>query len=210
MLFRSAILSRFDNADDISSNSSTFLNEMRQISFILHNFTPKSLILIDELGRGTSNVDGFGIMFSFCEQLIKEHSFVFLATHFSNLPEFLTTYPNVIEITFGVLNEDTKLKFSYSLQKGACKISNYGIKLAEELGFESNIIKNALETSKNVSQQREYQRKVSTANSQAIERNKKIQFVSTIIQILKNSSLPKHQLITLLKEKIQKFQLNLD
>ena len=75
---------------------------MREISYILENLTTTSLVIIDELGRGTSTFDGLGITFAICEKLIQQKCFVFFATHFMEISEGLKIYPNVLNLTFPV------------------------------------------------------------------------------------------------------------
>jgi len=65
------IFSRLSNDDNIETNSSTFLLEMKEMAFCLQNVTNSSLVVIDELGRGTSTQDGVGITFAICEKLLK-------------------------------------------------------------------------------------------------------------------------------------------
>jgi len=78
------IFSRLSNDDSIETNSSTFLLEMKEMAFCLQNVTSSSLIIIDELGRGTSTQDGVGITFAICERLLKTrvHRVVFVVVLF--------------------------------------------------------------------------------------------------------------------------------
>lgn len=68
---------------------------MREISYILQNVSESSLIIIDELGRGTSAEEGMGLCYAICEQLLTTGAFTFLATHFLELNNLLNCYPNV-------------------------------------------------------------------------------------------------------------------
>ncbi|KAG8923710.1 MutS protein msh4 [Tulasnella sp. 418] len=92
-----ALLSRLSNDDDPERSLSTFANEMASSAMILSLATRNSLILIDELGRGTSPQDGLGISHAIAEELIHLKAFVFFATHFSDLSTTLSRYPSVIK-----------------------------------------------------------------------------------------------------------------
>ncbi len=70
------------------------------MAFILENITDNSLVLIDELGRGTSPVEGFGITQAICEALLPRKAFIFFATHFHGLASALSTYKNVAPLHF--------------------------------------------------------------------------------------------------------------
>ncbi|RKO86224.1 muts domain V-domain-containing protein, partial [Blyttiomyces helicus] len=99
------LFSRVGDDSSVETNASSFTMEMRETAFILKNVTNESLIIIDELGRGTSTSDGLGITFAVCEELVRTKAFVFLATHFQELPIALKVYPNVmnlhLEVTVG-------------------------------------------------------------------------------------------------------------
>ncbi|XP_056009857.1 mutS protein homolog 4-like isoform X2 [Ostrea edulis] len=89
------IFSRIGSDDDIESNSSTFMLEMKEVNYIIQNVGHRSLIIMDELGRGTSQEEGVGICHSVCEYLLGYKAFVFFATHFMDLSQLDSLYPNV-------------------------------------------------------------------------------------------------------------------
>jgi len=89
------LFSRIGSNDDIETNCSTFMIEMKEISYILRNLTENCLIIIDELGRGTSIEEGVGLCFAICEQLIQSKAFTFFATHFLELTKLENYYFNV-------------------------------------------------------------------------------------------------------------------
>ncbi|EGD83637.1 hypothetical protein PTSG_04245 [Salpingoeca rosetta] len=88
------IFTRIGNEDSFETNSSTFMVECQELNFILRNATEQSLIIIDELGRGTSPEEGLGLCFAACEYMIQLQAFTFFATHFSELCR-LDIYPSV-------------------------------------------------------------------------------------------------------------------
>ncbi|KAH7974230.1 hypothetical protein HPB49_012305 [Dermacentor silvarum] len=91
------IFARTGHRDDIETNCSTFLMEMREINYILQNFTDASLIIIDELGRGTSEEEGSAMCVAITEKLINSDAFVIIATHFDLMTQLESMYPNVIK-----------------------------------------------------------------------------------------------------------------
>ncbi|KAI1315559.1 MutS protein msh4 [Mortierella claussenii] len=92
------LFSRIGNDDSIEVNASTFMLEMRETAYILQNVNEKSLVIIDELGRGTSIHDGLGISFAVCEELVHSRALVFFATHFQELTSCLAVYHNVVNL----------------------------------------------------------------------------------------------------------------
>ncbi|KAI8815605.1 muts domain V-domain-containing protein [Fimicolochytrium jonesii] len=92
------LFSRIGSDDSLEANCSTFMLEMRETAFILQNVASRSLIIIDELGRGTSTNDGLGITFAVCEELAKTQAFTFVATHFQELAAVMEVYPNVVNL----------------------------------------------------------------------------------------------------------------
>ncbi|KAF9155098.1 MutS protein msh4 [Linnemannia schmuckeri] len=130
------LLSRICNDDCIELNASTFMTEMKETAYIVENATEKSLVVIDELGRGTSTHDGLGIAFAVCEELIHNRSLVFFATHFQELTTILTAYHNVM-----TRDEEQKpgISYKYRLAQGSAKEEHYGLSLAKTLSLPQNI-----------------------------------------------------------------------
>uniref|UniRef100_K1PAT4 MutS-like protein 4 n=1 Tax=Magallana gigas TaxID=29159 RepID=K1PAT4_MAGGI len=131
------IFSRIGSDDDIESNSSTFMLEMKEVNYIIQNISHRSLIIMDELGRGTSQEEGVGICHSVCEYLLRFKAFVFFATHFMDLGHLENLYPNVQNYSFMILktfnenDQSEKVVYTHVLTKGLNKEENYGIRLAE-------------------------------------------------------------------------------
>ncbi len=89
------LFSRIGTEDDLEANASTFAVEMKEAAFILDNVTPDSLVVIDELGRGTSNTDGAALAWAISEQLVEKQPYVLFATHFHELTEMPKVYEDV-------------------------------------------------------------------------------------------------------------------
>lgn len=103
-----------------------------------------ALIIIDELGRGTSPLEGVGIAHAFSEEVIKSKSFCFFATHFRELSSTLSVYPNVVCLHFETVlskHEATVgLKFPHKVHGGPGKKSGYGIELASIAALPEDVI----------------------------------------------------------------------
>lgn len=78
------------------------MSEMREIAYLLQHVTSKSIVLIDELGRGTSPEDALGIGGAVCEDLARTRAFCFFATHLHELTCTLDIYPNIVNLQFKV------------------------------------------------------------------------------------------------------------
>ncbi|KAF8327173.1 muts domain V-domain-containing protein [Cantharellus anzutake] len=131
------LLTRLSNNDDPEKNLSTFSNEMACSAMILGLATRDSLILIDELGRGTSPIEGIGIAHAIAEQLIDLKAFTFFATHFHDLSVTLSRRSSVVNLHLAVQknSRDTSgfgLQFQYRIIDGrADEIPHYGLELAQ-------------------------------------------------------------------------------
>ncbi|KAM4872669.1 mutS protein homolog 4 isoform 2-T2 [Thomomys bottae] len=153
------IFTRISTDDDIETNSSTFMKEMKEIAYILHNANDKSLILIDELGRGTNTEEGIGICYAVCEYLLSLKAFTLFATHFLELCHIDILYPNVENMHFEVqhVKNTTRNKeailYTYKLSKGLTEEKNYGLKAAEVSSLPPSIILDAREITTQITRQ---------------------------------------------------------
>ncbi|XP_052784733.1 mutS protein homolog 4-like [Mya arenaria] len=143
------IFSRIGSDDDLETNSSTFMMEMREINYIVQTVSTSSLIIIDELGRGTSVEEGVGLCFSICEYLLKTKAFTFFVTHFPELTTLDSLYPNVenyffeIQRSFSTEANSDKVIYTHILAKGKTQEKHYGIQLAEISTLPQSVIKEA-------------------------------------------------------------------
>ena len=127
------IFSRVSNRDSIETNSSTFMVEMQETSFILTNVGPSSLVIIDELGRGTSAEEGSAICWAVCEKLLQSSCFVLLATHFHQITGMADFNPCVSNHHFLTqTGEDGVVSYSHVLVSGKSSSTElqYGLELA--------------------------------------------------------------------------------
>ena len=139
------IWTRVGASDDLASGRSTFMVEMTETAQILHNATPRSLILLDEIGRGTSTFDGLSIAWAVAEYLHNspEHSAKTLfATHYHELTELAEHLPGAKNYEISATEKDGEVVFLHKLQPGKASKS-YGIAVARLAGLPSPVIERA-------------------------------------------------------------------
>nr|XP_043610732.1 DNA mismatch repair protein MSH4 [Erigeron canadensis] len=137
------VFTRMGTVDNLESNSSTFMTEMKETAFILQNISERSLIVMDELGRATSSSDGFAIAWSCCERLLALKVYTIFATHMETLSELATVYPNVKILHFNVEVKNNRLDFKFELKDGLRHVPHYGLLLAGVAGLPSSVIETA-------------------------------------------------------------------
>ncbi len=139
------IWTRVGASDDLASGRSTFMVEMTETAAILHNATPRSLILLDEIGRGTSTFDGLSIAWAVAEHLHNSprHSAKTLfATHYHELTELAENLPGAKNYQITAAEKDGEIVFLHKLQPGKASKS-YGIAVAKLAGLPSVVIERA-------------------------------------------------------------------
>ena len=139
------VWTRVGASDDLSSGRSTFMVEMTETAAILHNASPRALILLDEIGRGTSTFDGLSIAWAVAEYLHNspEHSAKTLfATHYHELTELAESLPGAKNYQVLATEKDGDVVFLHKLQKGKASKS-YGIAVAKLAGLPSKVIERA-------------------------------------------------------------------
>lgn len=139
---------RIGSTDDQEHNLSTFLLEMKETAFICNNATDRSLVLIDELGRATSNEDGVAIAWSVSEYLLKQRAMTFFVTHYPQLTSLATIYPIVqnihLQASVSISRDVAEISYTHKAVAGPCSVStDYGIKLAVECGWPIEVVRTA-------------------------------------------------------------------
>jgi len=137
------IFTRVGASDNLASGESTFLVEMNEAADILNNATDKSLLLLDEIGRGTSTYDGLAIAWSMCEYIHRQiGARTLFATHYHELAELESILPGVVNYNATVLESGDRVIFLRKIVRGASD-NSYGIEVARMSGMPSAVITRA-------------------------------------------------------------------
>jgi DNA mismatch repair protein MutS len=137
------LFTRIGSGDDLASGRSTFMVEMSETANILHNATADSLVLIDEIGRGTSTFDGLSLAFATAAHLAQSVAcFTLFATHYFELTTLETLYPGVVNRHFSAEKHGDQLTFLHQIHEGPANQS-YGIEVAQLAGLPQTVIKHA-------------------------------------------------------------------
>lgn len=206
---RDRILTRLGTSDDMEHNLSSFMTEMKETAYILNNLTPRSLVIIDELGRGTSNIDGLSLAFAIAEALVDSAAYCMFVTHYTQVTSLASMYPNASNVhlkvaletvvtptpssdaisqtgTGGVIGSGNSLRFTHQVGSGPSEMKNgYGILMSEICGFPAEMVEQARNTQKTV-------RNLFPLLIHVADPDPSVVAVSTLLQhllLLKNSSL---------------------
>ncbi|MGU3190626.1 DNA mismatch repair protein MutS [Vibrio cholerae] len=137
------IFTRIGASDDLASGRSTFMVEMTETANILHNATRNSLVLMDEIGRGTSTYDGLSLAWASAEWLAKEiGAMTLFATHYFELTELPNVLPHLANVHLDAVEHGDGIAFMHAVQEGAASKS-YGLAVAGLAGVPKPVIKNA-------------------------------------------------------------------
>ncbi|KAG4433065.1 hypothetical protein IFR05_011459 [Cadophora sp. M221] len=169
----SQLFARVSMDDCIEANVSTFASEMRETAFILRNIDNKSLAIIDELGRGTSQRDGLAISLSISEALVASGAFVFFATHFRELAQILEHKEGVVNMRLEVdFSEEDTMRMLYKVQNGYVQEQHYGLALARTVDLPSHVLQVADGVSSAIEAQAAAKRR--SSKSQALTRRREL------------------------------------
>ncbi len=136
------IFTRIGAHDDISKGQSTFMVEMNEMADILNNMTDKSLLILDEIGRGTSTYDGLSLAWALAEHLRKSRARTLFATHFHELTALSDKHDGVVNYNVSVKEWKDEIIFLHKIVKGSTDDS-YGIYVAKLAGIPTQIINRA-------------------------------------------------------------------
>ena len=141
-----AIHTRIGAADDLANAQSTFMLEMTEAAQILHAATPNSLVLMDEIGRGTSTFDGLALASAIATQLHdKTQAYTLFATHYFELTEFPADHHGAVNVHVSAAESGRNIVFLHEIQPGPASKS-YGIQVARLAGMPAAVLNQARQT----------------------------------------------------------------
>ena len=180
-----SLFSRVGSSDDLASGRSTFMVEMLETAAILNQAGKKSLVIMDEVGRGTSTYDGLSLAWSILEHLHNtSHSRTLFATHYHELTKLSETLPSLSCHTMQVKEWENKVIFLYTVMSGVAK-GSYGIHVASLAGIPNSVLRRAkkilqeFETSGTRNNLSKEEKEVST--SKFIKTNNKTEIINNLI-----------------------------
>ncbi|KAJ3907340.1 muts domain V-domain-containing protein [Lentinula edodes] len=196
-----ALLTRLSNDDDLEKNLSTFASEMVTSAMILGLATERSLILVDELGRGTSPREGIGISHAIAEGLIEQKCFVFFATHFAELSTTLSRQPSVVNLHLAVQRtrqsaSNFGMLFQYKIVDGAPEeTTHYGLELARLADLPNDVLIEASRVSKHLTELQSRHQAQSDSSKIAMRRKALLKLRTNLTQAFEHSALPDEELL---------------
>ncbi|MCA6126516.1 DNA mismatch repair protein MutS [Thalassolituus oleivorans] len=137
------IFTRMGSADDVAGGRSTFMVEMTETANILHNATRDSLVLMDEVGRGTSTFDGLSLAWAAAAHLADEtEAFTLFATHYFEMTALPEQHPTAVNVHLKATEHDERIIFMHSVEDGPASQS-YGLQVAQLAGVPATVIQQA-------------------------------------------------------------------
>jgi DNA mismatch repair protein MutS len=137
------IFTRIGASDDLASGRSTFMVEMTEAANILHNATEKSLVLVDEIGRGTSTFDGLALAYAIARHLLEiNRSYTLFATHYFELTRLAEEFTQLANVHLAAIEHQHSIVFLHSVNEGAASQS-YGLQVAALAGVPNSVIRSA-------------------------------------------------------------------
>ncbi|MET0355535.1 MAG: DNA mismatch repair protein MutS, partial [Cellvibrio sp.] len=139
------IFTRIGSSDDLAGGRSTFMVEMTETANILHNATARSLVLMDEIGRGTSTFDGLSLAWACAKHLAEKVSaFTLFATHYFEITSLPETIPGIANVHLNATEHNDNIVFLHKVQEGPASKS-YGLQVAKLAGIPAEVLAQAQE-----------------------------------------------------------------
>lgn len=134
------IMTRIGASDDLAGGRSTFMVEMTETANILHNATDKTLVLLDEIGRGTSTFDGLSLAWAVAKQLLeKNRSYTLFATHYFELTRIVDEFKYAANVHLDAVEHGNNIVFMHKVEEGAANQS-YGLQVAQLAGIPKSVV----------------------------------------------------------------------
>jgi DNA mismatch repair protein MutS len=138
-----AVYTRIGAADDLAGGRSTFMVEMTEAAYILHHATPNSLVLMDEIGRGTSTLDGLSLAWAIARHLVeKNRSLTLFATHYFEMTRLAEDFRQVTNVHLDAVEHKDTIVFLHNVEEGPASQS-YGLEVAGLAGVPGTVIRAA-------------------------------------------------------------------
>ena len=138
-----AIFTRIGAADDLAGGRSTFMVEMTEAAYILHHATPQSLVLMDEIGRGTSTLDGLALAWAIARHLAeKARSLTLFATHYFEMTKLAEDFRQAVNVHLDAVEHKDRIVFLHNVEEGPASQS-YGLEVAALAGVPGAVIRAA-------------------------------------------------------------------
>ncbi|MGM8227301.1 DNA mismatch repair protein MutS [Cellvibrio sp. ARAG 10.3] len=139
------IFTRIGSSDDLAGGRSTFMVEMTETANILHNATDRSLVLMDEIGRGTSTFDGLALAWACARHLAEQlRAFTLFATHYFEITSLPDTIPGIANVHLNATEHNDNIVFLHKVQEGPASKS-YGLQVAKLAGIPTAVLRQAQE-----------------------------------------------------------------
>ncbi|MFZ3087517.1 MAG: DNA mismatch repair protein MutS, partial [Methylotenera sp.] len=134
------IMTRIGASDDLAGGRSTFMVEMTETANILHNATDKTLVLLDEIGRGTSTFDGLSLAWAVAKQLLeKNRAYTLFATHYFELTRIVDEFKYAANVHLDAVEHGHNIVFMHKVEEGAANQS-YGLQVAQLAGIPRSVV----------------------------------------------------------------------
>ena len=182
---RHQLFARVSMDDSIEANVSTFAAEMRETAFILRNVDKRSLVIVDELGRGTSTRDGLAIALAIAEALVESRALVWFATHFRDLAHVMAERSGVMNLHLAVDMggaEEDRITMLYRISNGCVEEEHYGLTLARVVDLPPKVLFVAEEVSRKVARGLERRKEASQTISLARRRKLVLSLKEQLVQ----------------------------
>lgn len=178
------LFARVSTDDCLEANISTFASEMREIACILRNIEPRCLVIVDELGRGTSTTDGLAIAIAIAEALVQSKAYVWFVTHFRDLSRILAERVGVYNLHMRVdIEADfSRMKMKYRVSEGREEQKFYGLALAQLVELPEQIMETAVQVSKALNTRNDAKRSDAKLIALAKKRKLAVHMKETLIQ----------------------------
>ncbi|KAJ5787667.1 hypothetical protein N7457_002657 [Penicillium paradoxum] len=204
------LFARVATSDDLDANVSTFAAEMREMAFILRNIQPRSMVIIDELGRGTSTTDGLAIAVALAEALISSNALVWFVTHFHDLAQILAERSGVINLHLAaeIAPDASKMTMQYRIAEGTVPEQRYGLVLAKLADLPSSVLDKAQSVSE--AMDKLAKRRNSSSRAVAIAQKRKLLLsLREQLFLIRNGTMDNENLRTLLIKLQDEFVLRM-